>query len=80
MKKLKQGQTVYMLDLPLARRGPVRIITMFLHSQKTELPLEECIIRKWPVDFVRTIMAREYAPRIYFSRRRVESALKAIRL
>ena len=79
MKKLKQGQTVYRIDWGYYQNPPKpRIITMFLHSRKELLPLEGCIIDKWPVSHVNDMIELYGSKDIYFSRRKAQTALKAI--
>ena len=79
MKKLKQGQTIYRIDLGLECNPPKpSLIKIFLHSRKQELPLEGSVILKYPVDYVNKIIAKHGSKYIYASKRKAMASLKGI--
>jgi hypothetical protein len=79
MKRLRQGQTVYMIDNGFMYNPPrPSIVTMFLHSQKTPLPEEGFIIEKWNVRHVNNMIHKYGWKGIFTSRRKAQAALKAI--
>jgi len=76
MKKLKQGQTIYLVSFRVRySRAKPYIIKWFLHSHKTPLPEEGSIIEKMPVTHANH-MADGNGYIFYTSRRKAESALK----
>ena len=75
MKKLRQGQTVYFVDMG-HQFNPQKpsIIKWFLHSQKQELPPECVIITKLPVDYAND-RVKEGWFKLYTSRRKAITEL-----
>ena len=79
MKKLKQGQTVYMLERGCMYNPPrPSAITMFLHSQKTPLPEEGCIIERWNVRYVNNMILKYGWKDLFTSRRKAQKALRGL--
>lgn len=79
-KKLKQGQTIYILDSGVSYNPPrPSIIKVFLHSRKQELPPEGCYIEKYPVNYIVDLVNKHGSKNIFFSRRRAKTALKRFR-
>tara|TARA_R110002095_G_scaffold150839_2_gene130539 strand:- start:503 stop:742 length:240 start_codon:yes stop_codon:yes gene_type:complete len=79
MRKLKQGQTVYLIDKGYIYSPPrPSVLKIFLHSRNQPLPEEGCIIDKWPVDYVNSMIAEYGSKGFYLSRRKATKALKAI--
>lgn len=77
MKKYRQGQTHYYIDLNICHGEYAipEVRCVFLHSQKTPLPKVGLIIDKMPVDhFARTRMRIK----TYASRRKANTALKQL--
>jgi len=64
---IRQGQTIYEVRLDWNVRDYV-VEPMFLHSQKTPLPPDGCIVEKMPVDTARMIL-RMYGNKEFFATR-----------
>ena len=78
MRKLKQGNTIYLIDRGYMYNPPrPSLLKIFLYSRKQELPPEGCIIEKWPVDYVKEMINKLGCKDIYFNRRKAQAALKA---
>ena len=77
MKKLRQGQTIWVIRNPFSWHpdGPY-IEPVFLYSQKMNLPPPYVVIEKMPVTFARQIEAEGYP--IYRTRRKAQRALKEL--
>jgi hypothetical protein len=73
MIKAKQGQTLYYVD-PQLQKGkyakPV-VRSYFIHSQKTELPPEYCVIERMPVTLANELI--DLGNQFFLSRRKAES-------
>ena len=79
MKKLRQGQTVYLVSLGLQYNTPKPyIIKWLLYSHKTPLPEEGYIIENLPVTHANHMVnVNGYV--LHTSRRKAESALKQVK-
>ncbi len=78
MKKLRQGQTVYMVDRGMMYEPPrPSVIKLFLYSQKQELPPWGCIIDKMPVNHLNDLISLDLA-KVTLSRRKAELELKQL--
>ncbi len=79
MIKLKQGQTIYIINRDFASERPQpRIVKMFMHSQKEPLPDIGTITLRWNVAFVNKLLSRHSGVDFFTSRRKAISALKLI--
>lgn len=79
MKKLKQGQTIYRIDLNF-HCDPMEyyVNKIFLHSHKQPLPPKQCIIEKMPVSFANEMIERSGSHNVFLSKRKAERRLKDI--
>lgn len=77
MKKLKQGQTVYLVTGGYEFNPPKpHIIKWFLYSSKQPLPDEGCIIDKMPVSHANAI---EHMTKLHTSRRKAAAELNNLK-
>jgi hypothetical protein len=57
-KSIRQGQTIYLVfrDYSKGYEAPPKIDTIYIHSQKKELPPKCCVIQEMPVSRMREIL------------------------
>lgn len=79
MKKFKQGQTVYTVNISVERHYEPVLVKYFLYSHKEPLPPEGCMISKMPVNMMNEFCERFPNDFITRSRRKAITRLLTLR-
>lgn len=55
IKTIKQGQTIFFVshNFDKGQKAKRTVESIFVHSQKTKLPPQNCVVEKYPVSLIR---------------------------
>ena len=80
-KNIRPGHTVYYIDTYAYLIDDTikpEMKSWFIHGKSQELPPEGCIIEKMPIYHIKKFLKWNRGPKLYFSRRKCQSALNKL--